>query len=67
MYKQIKGTAMPNNTSIYAYVTMNSIDVMVNEGYQTRFRDEFYVPWTHGVELLEVFHEWLNYQLPGIK
>ena len=32
-----------------------------------RFRDDIYIPWTHGQELLEVFHEWLNNSLPGIK
>ena len=32
-----------------------------------RFRDDIYVPWTYGIELLEVFHEWLNSKLPGIK
>ena len=77
MYKQVKGTAMgPKNACIYADVAMNSIDVMVNEGewnlehkplLWARFRDDIYIPWTYGQELLEVFHEWLNNRLPGIK
>ena len=55
---------------------MNSIVVMVNEGewnfeqrplLWARFRDDIYIPWTHGQELLEVFHEWLNNRLPDIK
>ena len=76
MYKQIKGTAMgPKNACIYADVAMNSIDVMVNEGdwnpeYRpllwARSRDDVYVPWTYGFEMLEVFHEWLNSRMIGI-
>ena len=59
-----------------ADVAMNSIDVMVNEGewnleqrplLWARLRDDIYIPWTYGQELLEVFHEWLNNRLPGIK
>ena len=58
MYRQIKGTAMgPKNACIYADVAMNSIDGMVNEGdwdpehkplLWARFRDDIYIPWTHG-------------------
>ena len=76
MYKQIKGTAMdPKNVCIYADVAMNSIDVMVNEGdwnpdYKPLLwacsRDDVYVPWTYGFEMLEVFHEWLNSRMIGI-
>ena len=25
-----------------------------------RFKDDIYIPWTYGQELLEVFHEWLE-------
>ena len=66
----------PKNACIYADVAMNSIDVMVNEGEWNLeqkpllwacFRDDIYIPWTYGQELLEVFHEWLNNRLPGIK
>ena len=32
-----------------------------------RFKDDIYIPWTYGQELLEVFHEWRNNRLPGIK
>ena len=77
MYKQIKGTAMgPKNACVYADVAMDFIDVLVNEGdwdpvhrplLWARFRDDIYVPWTYGIELLEVFHEWLNSKLPCIK
>ena len=62
----------PKNACIYADVAMNSTDVMVNEGdwdperkplLWARFRYDIYVLWTHGVELLEVFHEWhLNWK-----
>ena len=66
----------PKNACIYANVAMNSIDVMVNEGewnleqkplLWARFRDDIYILWTYGQELLEVFHKWLNNRLPGIK
>ena len=32
-----------------------------------RYRDDVYVPWTHGQEMLEEFHLWLNSRMPGIK
>ena len=77
MYKQIKGTAMgPKNACIYADVAMNSIDEMVNDGewdsnfrplLWARFRDDIYIPWTHGLEMLNRFHEFLNSRLPGIE
>ena len=76
VYKQCKGTAMgPKNACAYADVSMNSIDMMVNEGdwdvnfkpvLWGRFRDDIYVPWTFGLEKLQCFHEWLNSRLPGI-
>ena len=77
MYRQIKGTAMgPKNACAYADVAMNAIDMMVNEGdwdpeyrpiFWGRYRDDIYIPWTHGLEKLESFHVWLNSRLPGIK
>ena len=44
----------PKNACLYADVTINSIDVMVNEGewnfeqrplLWARFRDDIYIPW----------------------
>ena len=78
VYKQCKGTAMgPPNACSYADVTMNKIDIEVNEGTQwpskyrpliwIRFRDDVFVLWTHGRHLLDKFLEWLNTLLPGIK
>ena len=77
MYKQCKGTAMgPPNACSYADVTMNRIDIEVNEGTHwpkehrpliwIRFRDDVFVLWTHGQHLLDKFLEWLNTLLPGI-
>ena len=54
---------------------MTRLDNLVNEGawpakYKpvlwARFRDDIYVPWTHGLDKLIEFHEWMNKQLPGI-
>ena len=62
--------------TVYANVAMDFKDVLVNEGdwdpvhrplLWARLRDDIYVPWTYGIELLEVFHEWFNSKLPGIK
>ena len=72
---QIKGTAMgPKNACAYADTAIDRIDQDVMEGAWTdppilwaRFRDDVYVPWTHGPELLECFHQWLNNRIPGIK
>ena len=55
---------------------MSAIDTMANEGgwdpeYKpilwARFRDDIYIPWTHGLDKLNAFHTWLNFCLPGIK
>ena len=74
-FKQIKGTAMgPKNAGAYADTAINRIDEYVMEGdfdskpvVWLRFRDDIYVPWTHGIEKLKEFLEWLNTRMPGIK
>lgn len=76
MYRQTKGTAMgPRNACQYADVSMNKIDIRVNEGdlnefkplLWIRFRDDIYIPWHLGLEKLKDFLDWLNQQEPGIK
>ena len=80
VYRQCKGTAMgPKNACIYADVAMNYIDVLVMEDgpnswpkeYRpiiwARFRDDVYIPWTHGLDRLKDFVKWLNTLIPGIK
>ena len=77
MYKQIKVTAIgPKNSCIHADDDVAMIDFTVIEGERTleqrpllwaRFTDVIYIQWTHGQELLEVFHEWLNNRSSGIK
>ena len=74
-FRQVKGTAMgPKNACAYADTAINKIDVDVNEGLWefkpvlwARFRDDIYIPWTHGLEKLNCFHQWLNTRIPGIK
>ena len=74
-FRQIKGTAMgPKNACAYADIAMSGLDEDVMEGdwshppvLWARFRDDVYVPWTHGQELLDEFHNWLNTRIPGIK
>ena len=73
-YKQIKGTAMgPKNACAYADTAIDKIDQDVLHGeweyppiLWARFRDDVYIPWTHGQEKLNRFHEWLNTRIPGI-
>jgi len=75
IYKQKKGTAMgPKNACAYADTAIDKIDRDVMEGTWShppllwaRYRDDVYVPWTHGQEMLEEFHLWLNSRMPGIK
>ena len=64
----------PKNACAYADTTIHKIDCEVMEGQWShppilwaRFRDDVYIPWTHGPELLETFLKWLNTRLPGIK
>ena len=72
---QIKGTAMgPKNACAYADTAIDKIDREVMEGtwrdtpiLWARYRDDVYIPWTHGPELLECFLQWLNNRIPGIK
>ena len=74
-FRQVKGTAMgPKNACAYADTTIHKIDCEVMEGQWShppilwaRFRDDVYIPWTHGPELLEIFLKWLNTRIPGIK
>ena len=77
VYRQKKGTAMgPKNACSYADTAMTKLDVLVNEGgwdinfkpiFWARYRDDIYIPWTHGREKLKEFKLWLNDQVPGIK
>ena len=71
LYRQCKGTAMgPPNACSYADVTMNKIDMEVNEGtnwpssqrplFWTRFRDDVFALWPHSKDLLKNFLDWLN-------
>ena len=76
MYRQIKGTAMgPKNACAYADTAMTKIDKLVNEGgwdpkfkplLWERFRDDIYILWTHGLEKLLEFRDWLNSQIQGL-
>ena len=76
MYKQIKGTAMgPKNACAYTDTAMTKIDKLVNEGrwdpnfkpiFWERFRDDIYLLWTHGLEKLLEFTDWLNTQIEGL-
>ena len=73
MYKQCKGTAMgPENACQYAGVTIDCIDQKVMNEYKlkplvwARYRDDIFVIWQHGLEELQMFHDWLNTLLPGI-
>ena len=48
-------TAMgPRNACVYTNVVMDPVHRPL---LWARFRDEIYVPWTYGIELLEDFHE----------
>ena len=75
IYKQKKGTAMgPKNACAYADTAIDKIDRDVMDGVWShapllwaRYRDDVYVPWTHGQEMLDEFHIWLNTRMPGIK
>ena len=75
-FRQIKGTAMgPKNACAYADTAIDRIDREVLEGgwpheppiLWARFRDDIYVPWTLGSEMLDQFLEWLNSIIPGIR
>ena len=74
-FRQIKGTAMgPKNACAYADTAIDKLDHEVLDGtwahppiLWARFRDDVYVPWTHGQDNLDRFHDWLNTRIPGIK
>ena len=74
-FRQIKGTAMgPKNACAYADTAIDKLDHDVLNGswehrpiLWARFRDDVYVPWTHGQDNLDRFHDWLNTRIPGIK
>ena len=63
----------PKNACAYADTAIDKIDQDVLHGeweyppiLWARFRDDVYIPWTHGQEKLNRFHEWLNTRIPGI-
>ena len=74
MLRQIKGTAMgPSNACDYADVSVNKIDQLIYDSsngwvaesgvelpFYVRYRDDMYIPWVHGLELLQSFATWLN-------
>ena len=74
MLRQIKGTAMgPSNACDYADVSVNKVDQLIYDAvkgwvaesgvelpFYVRYRDDMYIPWVHGLELLQSFATWLN-------
>ena len=64
----------PKNACAYADTAIDKIDRDVMDGVWShapllwaRYRDDVYVPWTHGQEMLDEFHVWPNTRMPGIK
>ena len=73
-YLQIHGTAMgPKNACSYADIAMSYIDkIATTQGPYApnnwwRFRDDIFEIWTHGVEALESFTNFINSIYPSIE
>ena len=81
MFKQKKGTAIgPNNACDYADTAMNYVDELIYDAkagwlfltgielpFYARFRDDIYIPWVYGLEMLLRFNTWLNEIHPNLK
>ena len=77
MYRQESGAGMGTDNSCgYSDNAMNALDEKVHDKINgppvipilfARFRDDIYIPWIHGIDMLQSFLLWLNEFHPNIK